>query len=190
MNPDRYYIDERCGCIAVRDRTLDQPMERYPGLHDYTPGVVEYWHGKWVGSWVIPDAFLAKAKAECERLNAETPLPAVHPNDRPIVHVCKGGKLAPYPRLLCSTCRDPSEGIDLSTNDVVRMFNDAGAEPKLVPPVTPMDGWREGLMLIEATSAIRDAVNASGPEEHIYVKLPVSHWRVVLAVLEGQRAED
>jgi len=61
-------------------------------------------------------------------------LKLLHPNDIPIVHICKDGKLRPFSRYHCSTCRDPSEGIDMSVNEIVRMFNDAGAEPKLIPP--------------------------------------------------------
>ena len=41
---DRFFIDIRGGCIAVRDRTLTDP--EYPGLHADTPGVVWYEHGE------------------------------------------------------------------------------------------------------------------------------------------------
>jgi hypothetical protein len=40
----RYFVDERCGCIAVRDRWNTDPD--YPGLHYDTTGIVRYWHGK------------------------------------------------------------------------------------------------------------------------------------------------
>ena len=39
----RYFVDERIGCVAVRDRNLTDPD--YSGLHPDTPGVVEYWQG-------------------------------------------------------------------------------------------------------------------------------------------------
>ena len=77
---ERYYIDERAGCIAIRDRKQmgDDPS---PGLHDDTPGVVEYWHGipqdkkcQMCGhvsfdGWVIPDNIVVKAKRICDELN-------------------------------------------------------------------------------------------------------------------------
>ncbi len=40
--PERYYIDERPGCVALRDRTLDDPA--ILGLDEDTPGVVRYWY--------------------------------------------------------------------------------------------------------------------------------------------------
>lgn len=41
---ERYFVDERSGCIAVRDRESTDPT--YPGLHSDTTGVVGYWHGR------------------------------------------------------------------------------------------------------------------------------------------------
>lgn len=43
-NAERYFVDERSGCIAVRDRENTDPD--YPGLHSDTTGVVAYWHGR------------------------------------------------------------------------------------------------------------------------------------------------
>lgn len=43
-NEPRYFVDERGGCVAVRDRTRTDPD--YPGLHHDTEGVVLYRHGK------------------------------------------------------------------------------------------------------------------------------------------------
>jgi hypothetical protein len=37
----RYFVDERIGCIAVRDRAKTDP--EYPGLHPDTEGVVKFW---------------------------------------------------------------------------------------------------------------------------------------------------
>jgi hypothetical protein len=39
----RYFVDERNGCIAVRDRTKTNP--EYHGLHADTEGVVRFWNG-------------------------------------------------------------------------------------------------------------------------------------------------
>ena len=41
--PDRYYVDERGGCIAVVDRLMKNPEEN--GLHEDMDGVVKYWQG-------------------------------------------------------------------------------------------------------------------------------------------------
>ena len=40
----RYFIDERVGCIAVRDRKNTDPY--YSGLHEDTRGVIKFWMGK------------------------------------------------------------------------------------------------------------------------------------------------
>jgi len=37
MIEDRYYVDDRTGCVAIRDRTVSTDTN---GLHDDTPGVV------------------------------------------------------------------------------------------------------------------------------------------------------
>ena len=41
---NRYYIDERSGCIAVCARERTDPD--YNGLHADTEGVVQYWDGR------------------------------------------------------------------------------------------------------------------------------------------------
>ncbi len=38
---ERYFIDERVGCIAVRDRNDTDPD--YQGLHPDTDGVIQFW---------------------------------------------------------------------------------------------------------------------------------------------------
>lgn len=43
---DRFYVDKRVGCVAVRDRNVTEEYPT-PGLHFDTIGVVAYWHGKW-----------------------------------------------------------------------------------------------------------------------------------------------
>ena len=40
---ERFYVDERGGCVAVRDKDNTDPD--YPGLHSDTAGVVCYWGG-------------------------------------------------------------------------------------------------------------------------------------------------
>ena len=51
---NRYFVDERAGCVAVRDRDETEPD--YPGLHCDTKGVVFYRHGRqvekrWLHRW-------------------------------------------------------------------------------------------------------------------------------------------
>ena len=41
---ERYYVDDRCGCVAVRDRLNTDPD--YQGLHSDTIGVVKFWMKK------------------------------------------------------------------------------------------------------------------------------------------------
>jgi len=41
---DRYFVDKRGGCVAVRDRTKTDPG--YQGLHADTIGVVRFWMGE------------------------------------------------------------------------------------------------------------------------------------------------
>jgi hypothetical protein len=70
---ERFYIDDRVGCIAVRDREKDD--EWSPGLHSEMDGVMAYWHGRKGpdGVWGVLDWQKGKAKALCDELNA-TPL--------------------------------------------------------------------------------------------------------------------
>jgi hypothetical protein len=72
-NDERFYIDDRVGCIAVRDREKDD--EWAPGLHSEMDGVMAYWHGRKGpdGAWGVQDWQIEKAKTLCDELNA-TPL--------------------------------------------------------------------------------------------------------------------
>jgi hypothetical protein len=75
----RYFIDERSGCIAVRDS--DKTDVKYSGLHPDTQGVVRYWDGVQVtktcptcrhrinNGWKISDADKQAAVALCAELN-------------------------------------------------------------------------------------------------------------------------
>ena len=77
---ERYFIDERVGCIAVRDREKTDP--EYQGLHADTPGVVEFWCGKLAiehcptcghetSHHTVPAASKAKAILLCGEVNAK-----------------------------------------------------------------------------------------------------------------------
>lgn len=76
---DRYFVDERGGCIAVRDREKTDP--EYPGLHPDTTGVIRYWGGTPIADtcptcgqrrpagWEIADADRRAAVTLCAELN-------------------------------------------------------------------------------------------------------------------------
>lgn len=79
MSETRYFIDERCGCIAIRDRENTDP--EYQGLHENTTGVVWFRMGYRQrkvcsecgyesGVWAIRPEDQAEALLECARLNA------------------------------------------------------------------------------------------------------------------------
>jgi hypothetical protein len=58
----RFFIDERVGCIAVRDRKHPQHDPDYPGLHNDTIDVVFYAHGnKNETGWYVDERFKKKA---------------------------------------------------------------------------------------------------------------------------------
>jgi hypothetical protein len=77
---ERYFVDERGGCIAVRDRQNTDPD--YQGLHEDTAGVVWFCMGdlgaakcptcgqKTHGGWSVSDAQVAAARAVASSLNA------------------------------------------------------------------------------------------------------------------------
>jgi len=77
----RYFVDERSGCIAVRDRGYTDPD--YNGLHADTVGVVRYWGGRpetatcptcghtRSNGFSIADEDRQAAHELCDRLNAE-----------------------------------------------------------------------------------------------------------------------
>jgi hypothetical protein len=72
---DRYFLDIRCGCAAVRDRNHPSYDESYQGLHHDTPDVVEYKHGirsndtgGWTG-WTMKDEDIKELQDLCDKLN-------------------------------------------------------------------------------------------------------------------------
>jgi hypothetical protein len=77
----RYFVDERTGIVAVRDRTLTDP--EYPGLHYDTAGVV--WSRMWKrlpqapcptchhqpdDAWALDPADVGEAHRVADELNA------------------------------------------------------------------------------------------------------------------------
>ena len=76
---DRYFVDERGGCIAVRDRLNTDPEDS--GLDSDKDGVVKYWagfqqkhlcptcHQVTHTEWKVKDADRADAEGLCFQLN-------------------------------------------------------------------------------------------------------------------------
>lgn len=66
---ERYFVDGRVGCVAVRDKDNTDPD--YPGLHSDTRGVVAYWQGhKNINDeWEVSQEQDDNAKKICEALN-------------------------------------------------------------------------------------------------------------------------
>ena len=80
MNKDnKYYVDNRVGCVAVRER-VDGHISS--GLHADLPDVIAYWNGysipekeRPLGScacpWAVEPWKIEKAEALCALLNGE-----------------------------------------------------------------------------------------------------------------------
>lgn len=69
---DRYFLDIRSGCGAVRDRQHPQYSESYPGLHSFTPDVVLYKHGlknNDNGGWDMKEEDIQELQDLCDKLN-------------------------------------------------------------------------------------------------------------------------
>lgn len=67
---NRYFLDIRAGCAAIRDREHKDYDESYPGLHHYTPDVVEYIHGYTAyGRWTLSEDELDRLRDKCNELN-------------------------------------------------------------------------------------------------------------------------
>lgn len=68
----RYFIDKRCGIIAVRNREHEKYDEEYQGLNSDTPDVVDYRTGDMInGEWVLSDDKITKMEELCKKLNRE-----------------------------------------------------------------------------------------------------------------------
>ena len=67
---ERYFIDIRVGCGAVRDSQHPEYDESYQGLHVDTPDVVLYKHGKTTEiGWEMREEDIQQLQDLCDRLN-------------------------------------------------------------------------------------------------------------------------
>ena len=73
VKKDRYFVDERVGCIAIRDTMHPEYDETYPGLHDYTVDVIEFRMGDMDDkyNWQISDIDRNILTYKCEKMNNE-----------------------------------------------------------------------------------------------------------------------
>ena len=77
----RYIVDDRCGCVAVRDTSLIDPEQ--PGLHGDEEDCIQFWakgrrktqceHCLHVSEEYIADDHVEEAKALAEKLNNTKP---------------------------------------------------------------------------------------------------------------------
>jgi len=79
VSEERYFIDERGGCIAIRDKENTDPNDN--GLHEETKGVVHYRmgqqkfencptcsHRRMIG-WEVPQSVVNEIDDLCTELN-------------------------------------------------------------------------------------------------------------------------
>jgi hypothetical protein len=71
VTKDRYFVDTRVGCVAVRDRTKVDEYEN--GLHQYTSGVVLFLMGvaDSKNGHSLPMETLQTAQKVCDELNSK-----------------------------------------------------------------------------------------------------------------------
>lgn len=80
---ERFYVDERVGCIGVRDRTEDASRVDEPGLNTETTGLLRLWfgvhktkqcptcHTMLDDGYTISDVVKQSAAGLAEKLNSE-----------------------------------------------------------------------------------------------------------------------
>ena len=65
----RFFIDERVGCIAVRDRKHPEHNPDYQGLHNDTADVIFYAHGsRNAEGWFVDERWRRKAEEVLKHL--------------------------------------------------------------------------------------------------------------------------
>ena len=80
VKESRYFVDDRSGCVAVRDRKSTNPEDQ--GLWPETKGVVQFWSkkrvfeacptcGRKTGIWEDGKAEIALAKELAAQLNED-----------------------------------------------------------------------------------------------------------------------
>ena len=69
----KYYVDERSGCIAIRECLPDGQEYSSPGLNEESEGVVHFWNGGTFvnGFWQMDSEFVKKVYRKCAVMNGE-----------------------------------------------------------------------------------------------------------------------
>ena len=66
----RFFVDERVGCIAIRDTHHPEYDVEHQGLDAELPDVVKFQMGTHVNNeWVVSDEITEQFKTECASLN-------------------------------------------------------------------------------------------------------------------------
>ena len=66
----RFFVDERVGCIAIRDTQHPEFDVEHQGLDAELPDVVKFEMGKLVNNeWVVSDETVEQFKSDCASLN-------------------------------------------------------------------------------------------------------------------------
>lgn len=66
----RFFIDERVGCIAIRDTQHPEFDLEHQGLDSELPDVVKFEMGALVNNeWVVSEEIIGQFKDECASLN-------------------------------------------------------------------------------------------------------------------------
>ena len=66
----RFFVDERVGCIAIRDTQHPEFDIEHQGLDSELPDVVKFEMGTLINNeWVVSEEMTEKFKSECASLN-------------------------------------------------------------------------------------------------------------------------
>lgn len=66
----RFFVDERVGCIAIRDTHHPKFDVEHQGLDSELPDVVKFQMGTLVNNeWVVSEEITEQFKTECDSLN-------------------------------------------------------------------------------------------------------------------------
>jgi hypothetical protein len=66
----RFFVDERVGCIAIRDSHHPDFDIEHQGLDSELPCIVKFEMGKLVNNeWVVSDETIEQFKSDCASLN-------------------------------------------------------------------------------------------------------------------------
>ncbi len=66
----RFFVDERVGCIAIRDTQHPEFDVEHQGLDSELPDVVKFEMGTLINNeWVVSEEIIERFKSECASLN-------------------------------------------------------------------------------------------------------------------------